>query len=396
MMLSERDLLLLCELAQTGLLNTQSSGPVMEIVRTLQNSLAVRGQGDLVQGILGSVNFADLELKEVKEFKGQARSNNGYVFIDKEHSGRTILLQETGEPAESHTYDFDNYKVTEELEEMIDSGENSTFIGMALGGWRAAELAAKFDAKAVVFGAPSLDELPGKAINYVGEDDPVGDFTDKVRFIKQRADLDETDESFLYRRLEFHEDGKPVITEQSDFSRFVSWFYNTAGTVEPEIWRIFFSSTEEEDLLLPDLGVYAVFLKIGDLNKEGILRSLDEAVRYAGRQLDNNRNEMAVELEKVTESQFDARFEEIAEKYAARASRIIDGIFDSVQTVLMGVALFTLEQEGFEVEPWMDRFYVRIDELVDQELSRVKDCLDQAMGRHLERTLQFPDFTLEW
>lgn len=167
--------------------------------------------------------------------------------------------------------------------------------------------------------------------------------------------------------------------------------------MEPEIWRIFFpGAAEEEDLLLSDLGVYSVFLKLGELNKEGILRSLDEAVRFAGRQLENNRSEMAAELEKVTEEQFNARFEEIAETCAARASKIIDSIFDSVQTVLMGVALFTLEQENFEVEPWMESFYVRIDELVDQELGRVKECLDQAMGRHLERTLQFPDFSMEW
>ncbi|MBQ4900208.1 hypothetical protein KB559_15340 [Paenibacillus sp. Marseille-P2973] len=394
MMLSEKDCLLLCELARTGLLKTQRSGPVMEIVRNLQNSLTGCGQGDLAQEILGSVNFAELELMEPRE---QASSNHYYVFMDKEHSGRTILVQESEETAETHTYNYDLNRIANELEETVGSGGSSTFIGIGLGGWRAAELAVKFNAEAVAFGAPSVDELPGKAINYVGEDDPVGDFTDKVRFVKQGEELDETDEALFYRRLEFDQDGKPVITEQSDFSRFVSWFYNTAGAVEPEIWRIFFpGAAEEEDLLQSDLGVYSVFLKLGELNKEGILRSLDEAVRFAGRQLENNRSEMAAELEKVTEEQFNARFEEIAETCAARASKIIDSIFDSVQTVLMGVALFTLEQENFEVEPWMDGFYVRIDELVDQELGRVKECLDQAMGRHLERTLQFPDFSMEW
>lgn len=394
MRLSEKDGLLLCELARTGLLNTQRSGPVLELLRNLQNSLAGRGLGDLAQEMLGSVNYADLELVEPKD---QATTNHYYVFMDKEHNSRTILVQESEETAETHTYHYDLNRMAIELEETVGSGGSSTFIGIGLGGWRAAELAAKFDAEAVAFGAPSVEELPGKAVNYVGEDDPVGDFTDKVRFVKQGADLDEADESLFYRRLKFHEDGTPAVTEQSDFSRFVSWFYNTAGAVEPVIWRIFFPGAgEEEDLLLADLGVYSVFLKLGELNKEGLLRSLDEAVKFAGRQLEDNRSEMASELEKVTEEQFDARFEEIAETYAARASKIMDSIFESVQTVLMGVALFTLEQESFEVEPMMDGFYVRIDELVDQELGRMKECLDQAMGRHLERTLQFPDFSLEW
>lgn len=114
------------------------------------------------------------------------------------------------------------------------------FTGLGPGGWHAALLAEALGAEAVVFGAPTMEELPGKAVNFVGEDDPVGDHTGKVVFVKQAEDLGEADEAFLYRKLVFEESGKAVVSAQSEFSRFVSWFYNTAGTVEPEVWKIFF------------------------------------------------------------------------------------------------------------------------------------------------------------
>ncbi|WP_410771577.1 hypothetical protein [Fontibacillus sp. BL9] len=394
-MFSDKDYLLLCEMANTGLLNTQHTGGLMEIVRSLRQNLADRKQGDLAQSIFNSAHFVDVELREKRSAGSKLE---WFTFINESYNSSVIVVAELSESAENHTYQVNIDHIAQTLLDTLPAGVICSFTGLGQGGWRAAQLAEMLDAEAIVFGAPSMDPLPGKAVNYVGEDDPVGNHTEKVAFVKQVADLDEEDEDFFYKKLEFDTHGKAIVTEQSDFSRFVGWFYNVAGEVEPDIWELFFpgSKDEAEASVLADLGVYSVFLKVGELSKEGIVRSINDTVRYAARRLETNRNEMTAELAKISDEDFESRVTETAEDYAMKASDIVVRIFESVQTLFLGVALFTLEQESNDMVTPMDSFKVQIFDLLDQELERVKECLDQAIACRMESFFKLPDFNLEW
>lgn len=390
-MLSVKDYILLCELARTGLLPSQQSGGVLELAAGLEAKFAGIGQGDLAQQIGRSANLVDWEWDRRE---GDGERPDRYFFVHREHNHGVVVMQEPSETPFSHTYNMDEF--TAALRPIAEAKGTLSFTGLGQGGWRAAELAALLGAEAVVFGGPGEEELPGRAVNYVGEDDPVGAYTEKVVFVKQQGELKEEDEAFYYRKLEFDPAGNPVIAEQSEFSRFVSWFYQRAGTVDPEVWGLFFPGPEEEEALLADLGVYSVYLQIGSLNREGILRSVDETIRHAGKVLTANREAMVRELAKVDDEDYHARVPEIAGEHAARASAFVERTYDSVQTIFMGIALFSLDREPFDVEPWMTGFYDRIHELLDGEQTKLEACLDQAIASHLERLLQMPDFTLEW
>lgn len=394
MILSERQYVLLCELTGTGLLTSQHSGSVMGAVSGIHTSLTARGLAELAKAILTSSAFADWELLRL----GNEQGTQWHIFMDAEQGRAVVTVSESlVSDASFSVLPFPLEEVARQIQGTVIPGMKTVFTGLGHGGWYAALLAEALGGSAIVFGAPTMEELPGNAVNYVGEDDPVGEYTAKVVFVKQTEDSSEEEGVPWRQKLVFDADGKAVVTAQSDFSRFVSWFYNTAGTIEPEVWNLFFpGSGEEEATILADLGVYSVFMKVGELNNEKILRSIDDTVRYVAGHLEAGRLQLTAELAKLPDDGDEVLFTETAEKHAMKASEFVMHIFESVQTVLMGVALFTLEQETIDRDTQIDRFRTQMFDLLEQELERVKDCLDQAIAWRLEKVFQIPKFGFEW
>lgn len=403
-MLNDKQYLWLCELVDSGLLQAQHSGSVLEVVRGLQPALTARGLTDLAEAILGSASYADFEIQA--QSAGDEHRVDWVLLLNKERlQGVIVVGSEPRKAVDSETPSLPLDSVVDgvahSIQEQLTAEAEVVFTGLGQGGWYAAVLAERHsNAEAIVFGAPTLEELPGRAINYVGEDTPVGEYTEKVVFVKEIDELDaEADTIPLFRKLAFEDSGKFVVSEQSEFSRFVSWFYNTVGTVEPAIWNLFFPGMEEEEaVILADLGVYSVFLKVGELTQEKLLRSINDTVRYAAGKMESQRGQLAAQLDKLPDEDYDDRVVEVAEKYTKEAAEFIEHTFDSVQTVLMGVALFTLElaDGGFDTESLIDSFQVQLHGLLDQEVERVKDTLDQVIARRLEQAFQLPEFELEW
>ncbi|AWB45604.1 hypothetical protein DCC85_16320 [Paenibacillus sp. CAA11] len=389
-MLSEREYLWLCELAHTNLLRTQRSASILELLTILQPEMAAKGCLDLAQNMRSSQRLMKYKLLELVEGPSYPEL---YLFHHEDANVMVIVLQDLP-AARLHTV-YDMNRAAQDLKLRLIDGARCICTGMGYSGWRAAQLADALDIEAVVFGAPSVEELPGKAVNYVCADDPVGDATAKVAFVKQRVEDDEA-EGPLSNRLAFSDDGRPILSEQSEFSRFVSWFYSSAGAVEPEIWRYFFSEAEEEGGVLPDLGVYSVYLHIGELSEGTISQSIEHTIRHARQLLEANRCELELELAKITDEDYQKAVPACAEAYAQQAAERVGLIFDSVQTILMGAALFTLDREMLQVEPWMAGFGSRISELMVQEQEKLQEILDLAISRHLERQLSAPELSLEW
>lgn len=177
----------------------------------------------------------------------------------------------------------------EDSEELVQFVKNNcgtgkcVVTGLALGGLYASYIASQLDLTGIVFGAPSTEELPGNVQNYIGENDPVGEFSEKVVFIKQETTAENVNKPYS-PILIFDENGKAVVGEQSEYSKFCSWFYHTAGPVHSEVWQLFFKNTGTEDDLI-DPNLYSLFMKIKELSKEGIKNSLQNIVNYLNKEL---------------------------------------------------------------------------------------------------------------
>jgi hypothetical protein len=392
-MLAERQYLWLCELARTGLITSQHTGHLQEIVQALQQPLAERKQGDLAMAILGSSQLACLELTH----RGQQGGTRWHIFVDQENRQGIVTVSVSSNSMDGKTYLFSLDEMAHVLQDVLADNVHYVLSGIGHGGWQAAVLADALGTEAVVFGVSTMDELPGKSVNYVGEHELVGDHTEKVFFVKQQGELGTVGDDFLYRRLAFEEDGKAVVSEQSEFSRFVSWFYRTAGTIDPEVWNIFFpGSDDEETMLFADPDIHFVFLKAADLNKEKFACAIKETVQYTAAWLGTNRSLLTAELEKLTDEDYEDLVSRTVEKYMEKASEYVQCVSESVRTVFMGVALLSSEQGSWDMDSPIHSFHEKMLELLDQELEQMKKCLDQAIARRLKSFFQMPLFDLVW
>ena len=57
----------------------------------------------------------------------------------------------------------------------------------------------------------------------------------------------------------FDENGRAVISEQSMYSKFISWFYNNANNINSEVWEMFYPNSCEDDVFL-EKSIYSAFL----------------------------------------------------------------------------------------------------------------------------------------
>lgn len=389
---NEQHYVLLTDLSNSGLLS-ERSGSVMEMVRRPEILPADSKMGELGQGILGSADFADLELLHQAKDYGTI----WYLFYDETVQQGVITVTEPETSGIDDSYSISLDEAIHNLKEVMNPETEYVFTGSGHGGWKAALLAELLGCEAIIFNAPTVEDLPGRVINYIGEDEPVGEHLEKVIFVKQVQPSDDIDESLLLGKLAFDTNGKAVVTAQSDFSKFVSWFYNTAGSIEPDIWNIFFPNcNEEESTILADLGVYSVYLKVGELSDEKILHAIRNTVRYASEHLETNRIQLDANLDKLVGDDYESRIAETAEKHAMRSTEFVVRIFESVQTILMGIALFSMEEDRFDMNITIDSLHVQIHELLDLDLRQVRECLDQAIARRLETLFEIPQFQFDW
>lgn len=129
MILNEQHYLWLCELTGTGLLTSQHSGSVMEIVRGLQPSLAGRGQGDLAEAMLKSAHLADWELLG----RGGERGSEWFLFADQTHRQGAIAVSEPRASEDYDTYSFPLDEAILKLREMLVPGGKHVFTGLGPG-----------------------------------------------------------------------------------------------------------------------------------------------------------------------------------------------------------------------------------------------------------------------
>lgn len=390
-MLTDKENLLLCELVNHGAAHVQAGYDLEKAARVLEDST---GSSiiclALSKEILASPRLSRLQLRDRRKLEKLEL----YFFTGKdEASWVQVVVVHAPDMDNLLSYSSEGWQAALPYLEPIAVQGCLTLTGLKVGGYFAVHIAASLEAEAVVFGVPSTEKLPGKVRNLVSEHDPVGTFTDKLIFVKQKTPAGAQDESY-FESLEFDECGKALAVEQSDYSKFVSWFYHTAYAVRPEVWRHFFGNTGEAELL-NDLGLYAVLLQIDQLNEEKITRSLHAVLRSVEDEFKQNRSRMRLELEHIEMDQIKAFVGEFGESLVNRAVDLVFEVYRSVETILMGVGLFTLEKFAYPIVDWMGEFSQHVGELLDSELVRITETIEQELQHYMEEKFRFPELVLD-
>ena len=378
-MLTEKEYLLLCEIGDRNLLgNNTINTSISECIAESKDS----GEKSFFNCIEDKSELLKLKLKSFKEFK----ITKVYIF-ENEVQKLCVLFAKK---------DHSDNKITSEwveeiagfLKENIDSGK-CVVTGIGICGLYASYIASEVDAEGIVFCAPATEELPGRVTNYVSVNDPVGNSLDKVVFVELNSAEENTDE--LYGKLLFDQDGKAVVGEQSEYSKFCSWFYNSADSINNDIWRIFFKDENEDDALL-NKDMYLIYLKIDELNVDGVKASLKNVIKYMENEFEKSFNSGKAKLEnsyKFFESDDMEGMEEVeeipkvAEDMANKVSELSKNAYESVETILKGIGLFALHKNHFDIIGLMGQFASKIDVLLDKESERISELLD----RHEEKCL---------
>ncbi|WP_223068048.1 hypothetical protein [Paenibacillus caui] len=391
-MLTDKESLLLCELVNSGLAKHQVDRSIAEIAQSLDgNSDPSSAARMLALEILASPNMPRLHFRDYWMLEKMGLC----FFAGDEEVGHVVV--QAPEDAEMNMMNIQSDSGLEETAQRLEPlgrKGNLMFTGLGLGGYYASRLAARLDAEALVFGAPSTEELPGKVRNFVGEDDPVGDSTSKVIFVKQKSPAENVAESYI-QTLVFDEQGSAVVADQSDYSKFVSWFYNTASTIRPEVWELFFGKNESGELL-QDYGLYGLFLQADELNEEKINRSMDAVLGYAEHELEQSRNRIKNELEHIEIEDVKVCVGEIGDRLANQAVDLVYDVYRSVETIIMGVGLITLEQATYPVISWMGDFSRRVGELLDRELVLITEAVEKELQHYMDEMFKFPEISLDW
>ncbi|QNU67813.1 hypothetical protein EHE19_004960 [Ruminiclostridium herbifermentans] len=317
------------------------------------------------------------------------------TYIFKENCGDTCVVC-------ASTEDLGGNSLSKEYQnQLVDFVRNNiatgkcVITGLKFGGIYACHLVPHLNAEGIVFCAPSTEELLGNITNYVGENEPVGKFTEKVVFIKQKL-VEYNGYKYYSDTLEFDENGKPIIGNQSEYSKFCSWFYSIERDIDEQVWKIFFNESNDENWLENDL--YSIFLKVDELNFEGIKNSTINAIKYIENELYKNMKSMELRFDKKIFNLDRIAFEEgickFAEKESFNSVKLVKGIYNSVETILTGIRVFALEKNLF-VDDLMQEFYINVESILEKEGQRIIDFLDKERQNYLDSLSVFPKLSFE-
>lgn len=385
--LTDKEFLLLCELANT-ITSSEIHDSIMESsdwTEEIKNSSMEAG---IAQEIFTSPRLTHLHIEDYLKQDHLCL----LMFVDNSGNSYGVVINKECEVSDIHNQ--------EELDEAIltieriKGNRNCILIGHRLGGLSAARLAAKLQVEAIVFGAPSIDELPGKVRNFVAENEPVGGYLEKVIFVKQYSIWEDTEESY-YQILEFDEWGQVIISKQSDYSRFVSWFYHTAGTIDRDVWNMFFKDTVEDQLMM-EKGLYSIYPRVEEVNDVGIQCSIDKVIHYIENELRKNREMLKAEFENIELADVELQIGKIADEIANQAIDLINTTYRSVETILMGVGLFIMDNTEYQIGPWMEKFHIHMNLLLEQELEALTESLENEVQNYLEEMIKFSDIAIDW
>lgn len=393
-MLTEREYLLLCELSSTGAVN-----PNIDTVDKM--ALALIGnvkpsEEELLKEAAANTNFAELKAKD-SILINKIRI---YVFDDSSGDTAAVFLAEGDNESDVNKDCFD--EICEFLRKNFGTGK-CVVTGLKAGGIYAAYTAQSLELEGILFGAPSTEELPGNIVNYVGENEPVGNCLGKVSFIKQipfEEELNDDIDKPYSRTFIFDEKGRPVKGEQTAFSKMVSRFYSNTDNVNKDILKIFFNDMEEKDTLI-DVGFYSVFLKIDEFSSERIEKSLSEVIKYIENELKKNAESFHSDFDRILrekmwdEDGFEEKVVNSAEKASNNAGKIIGDAYTSVETILTGIGLFKMDKDDIEITSLIEQFAGRVDTVLTEEIKRLNEFLDGSWQRYLNYLSVFEEYDTE-
>ncbi|MBS5914413.1 MAG: hypothetical protein E7L01_31750 [Paenibacillus macerans] len=123
---------------------------------------------------------------------------------------------------------------------------------------------------------------------------------------------------------------------------------------------------------------------------------MDTVLADVGIELERSCGCVTIELEHIATPEVKEYIGEVSERLAGQAVDLSFGVYRSVETILLGVRFISHEAAAYPVTAWMKEFSRRIGELLDLELVRISETIEQELQRYIEKKFNFPEVTVEF
>ena len=377
-MFTVKDCLLICEF-----IRIRSTHIEADSLANVANSLLLAKEYSNHSVVTDMAKGSSLDLR-VTDIRRESKVT---IYIITNISGDICILCDTKEKEYSILTSEENSSLIKFIRGNISG--RCVITGTGLGGLYAGILARQLNIDAIVFGSPSTYEFTGNIKNYLGENEPVAESVEKAIFLKQKLPNDSIYET-LYETLLFDEDGNVIICEQSDYSKFVSWFYNLSNQIDKEVWKIFFKEENYENSI-SDNDLLSIYLRMDELNVEGIQASIDKAINYISNKLEENmRKTFDSNVMKLPYNDFHEEIYKFAHRSSLNAAETIKVVYDSTQTILMGISVFSFGEDYNSIE-LMNKFSDSINEILQFQSKRLVTFLENQKRIYLESLFDLPE-----
>jgi len=123
--------------------------------------------------------------------------------------------------------------------------------------------------------------------------------------------------------------------EDKEFLELKNWLEDTEGTINEEIFNIFFKSNDEE--LLVAKNIHSILLKVNDLDEEKTREAMGNVIKYMKKELAENRDNIKFEGDiESNEEEFNLEVEKVTKK----AVEIVQECCKSVEIILKGLVIY--------------------------------------------------------
>ncbi|TYQ16031.1 UNVERIFIED_CONTAM: hypothetical protein Cloal_2533 [Acetivibrio alkalicellulosi] len=377
-MLNEKEYLLLCELSYSGLIDNDME-MVEDIIKTsVQNSL--------IEKIIDIPTLMSLKIVTRKLFE----DIRVYVFENDVGCKYIIFV------SDNEIINVQNELVMEIFDYLKENiGDSKCFItGMFAGGIYASFMALELNTEAILFGVPTSFKIEGQVKNYIGENEAVDKYVDKVIFVKQKETEDNIDIPYINTFI-FDEKGNVVVGQQSDYSKFKSWVCYGSDTIREEIWNIFFEPTDEDESFM-EKNIYSVLLKVNELDENKIINSIKDVIIYINKQLEKNRNEIKTYLIKnidnIEEKDNQEKLLDITEEVTSKAVEMVNEICVSVETIIKGLVLFTIGKMEININAIIEEFFISATEILEKEKIEIKKAVENEIDELIYHQIGIPKY----
>lgn len=375
-MLSEKEYLLLCEF-----IGMQGTWGESDSFRAAALSMKEQHSSSSLVAEMTVNPRLDLKVKKIMK-----KAEVTVYIIDDNCGDICIVCASKNKEYKAMSSEESNSLIDFIKDNMLEKG---ILTAVGPGGIYAGVLAELLDMEAVVFAAPGNYELAGNIKNFTGEYEPVGDYTEKIIFLKQKLPEENIYET-LYETLLLDEGGNVVICEQSEYSKFLSWFYNSAGRINDQVWGIFFNDGNEENIFT-DNDLFSIYLRVEELSLEKIQNSLEKTIRYIDNELSKNMVKLFDKsIFSLPYEDFERQIRRFVHKTTLNASEVVKDIFDSARTILMGISVFAIEK-NYAPNELINKFSQNIDEILQSHGERLVNLLENQKRIHIDSLCNLPE-----